>query len=97
MAVVFPAGDALPDPRLTPGAINPAVTQDNLARTICRRGGYTRAIRPPERDTERLKRRQVREYGYRRQMGRDGAMLRNYEEDHYLCRLGRRLRKSKIS
>ncbi|OIQ90929.1 hypothetical protein GALL_271340 [mine drainage metagenome] len=84
MAVVFPAADALPDPRLTPGAINPAVTQDNLRRTICRRGGYTRSIRPPQAYTERLKRRQLRQYGYARQMGRDGDRLSLYEEDHLI-------------
>ena len=84
MAVVFPAADALPNPRWTPGAINPAVNQDNLRQTICRRGGYTRSIRPPQDYTERLKRRQVRQYGYPEQMGRDGFMLRNYEEDHLI-------------
>jgi hypothetical protein len=48
MAAIFPPEDALPNPRLTPGAINPAVTQATLGQTICRRGGYTRSIRPPE-------------------------------------------------
>lgn len=31
----------LPDPVCTPGAVDPAVTQVNLATTICRPGGYT--------------------------------------------------------
>ena len=90
-AVVFPLSAALPDPRLTPGALNPRVDQGNLRQTICRRGGYTRSIRPAEDYTERLKRRQIAEYAY------TDRRLRDYEEDHYLCRLGRRLRKSKIS
>lgn len=84
MAVVFSAEDALPNPRLTPGALNLAVTQATLRQTICRPGGYTRSIRPAEDYTERLKRRQVRQYGYPEQMGRDGYMLRNYEEDHLI-------------
>lgn len=66
---------SLPDPRLTPGAVNPAVTQQNIASTICVRG-WTRTVRPPERYTEELKRQQIREYGYR------NRRLRDYEEDH---------------
>jgi hypothetical protein len=54
---------ALPDPRRTPGAVNPAVTQANIDSTICVRG-WTRTVRPPERYTESLKRQQMREYGY---------------------------------
>ena len=80
--VVFPAQDALPNPSMTPGAINPAVTQANLRETICRPGGYTRSIRPPESYTEPLKRQQVRQYGYAQQVGMDGFRLSNYEEDH---------------
>jgi hypothetical protein len=37
----------LPDPHCTPGAIDRAVTQETLAETICRPGGYTRSVRPP--------------------------------------------------
>jgi hypothetical protein len=43
-----------PDPSCTPGAIDPAVTQANIATTICRRG-YTATVRPPENETSRLK------------------------------------------
>lgn len=35
----------LPDPKLTPGAIDPRVTQGNIASTICRPGGYTKSVR----------------------------------------------------
>ena len=35
----------LPNAALTPGALNPAVTPDDLYSTICRRG-WTRTIRP---------------------------------------------------
>ena len=77
-AVVFPYSRALPDSRLTPGALNPAVTQTTLRETICRRGGYTRSVRPAERYTEALKRAQIREYGY------SDHRLGDYEEDHLI-------------
>lgn len=77
-AVLFPMSAALPNPRLTPGALNPRVNQNNLRQTICRPRGYTRAIRPPEAYTERLKRRQIREYAY------TDRRLRDYEEDHLI-------------
>ncbi|ACX96461.1 hypothetical protein [Halothiobacillus neapolitanus] len=47
-AAVARASQATPNPKLTPGAINTAVTQQNLDVTICRRGGYTKSIRPKE-------------------------------------------------
>ena len=71
----FPASDALPDPSLTPGALNPTVTQADIYSTICARG-WTRTVRPPEAYTEQIKRQQIREYGYR------DRWLRDYEEDH---------------
>ena len=74
-SVVFPLRSALPIHRLTPGALNGAVTQANIRRTICVRG-WTRTVRPPEWYTERLKRRQIREYGH------TDRRLRDYEEDH---------------
>lgn len=61
----------LPDPVLTPGAINPDVTQDNIAGTICKRG-WTATIRPPVSYTNRLKRSQLPA----------GEIPRDYEEDH---------------
>ena len=33
---------------VAPGALNPAVTQANIEQTICRPGGYTASVRPPE-------------------------------------------------
>ena len=76
-AVVFPLSEALPDPDLTPGALDPAVTQADIGQTICVRG-WTRTVRPPEWYTERLKRRQIRQYGYA------DRWLRDYEEDHLI-------------
>lgn len=65
---------SLPDSRCTPGAIDPAVTQGDLARTICR-PGYSAAVRPPESITEREKPASLRAYG-------DHQPLRAYEYDH---------------
>ena len=44
----------LPDPRCTPGSIDPAVTQADIGSTICK-SGYTKTVRPPEAQTERFK------------------------------------------
>ncbi|MFD1559542.1 hypothetical protein ACFSHT_28540 [Paraburkholderia silviterrae] len=73
--VVFPLAQAEPDPRMTPGALNPDVTQANIHSTICVKG-YTRTIRPDAQYTEGLKREQIAAYGY------DDRRLRDYEEDH---------------
>lgn len=75
---LHPLRNARPNPSLTPGALNPAVTQANIHETICV-PGYSRSIRPPEDYTERLKRLQIREYGYR------DRWLRDYEEDHLIA------------
>jgi hypothetical protein len=44
----------LPDPRCTPGSVDPAVTQGNLRLTICQ-PGYTKTVRPPASATSRFK------------------------------------------
>lgn len=36
------AGD-LPNPRMTPGAIDPSVTQENIHKTVCVKG-YTKTV-----------------------------------------------------
>ena len=48
------AGGQLPDPRCTPGSVDPAVNQANIGSTICR-SGYTAKVRPPESETSRAK------------------------------------------
>jgi hypothetical protein len=73
-AGVCMAGD-LPDSRLTPGAYNVDVTQENVSSTVCVKG-WTKTVRPPAFYTNRLKKRQLREYGYADTDPRD------YEEDH---------------
>ncbi|GAA2523315.1 hypothetical protein GCM10010276_88120 [Streptomyces longisporus] len=70
-------GEPLPDPRCTPGAISPAVTQANLAQTICRKGGYTKGIRPPVSITGQEKKLNAAAYGYK-------GSLSEAEYDHKL-------------
>jgi hypothetical protein len=65
----------LPDPKRTPGSINPAVTQANIDETICT-AGWANSVRPPSAYTSALKLAQIIEYGY---ADRDP---RHYQEDH---------------
>ena len=55
-------GLILPDPSCTPGAIDPAVTQDNLKQTICR-SGYTSEVRAPSSQTSKMKVESTKQYG----------------------------------
>ena len=55
--------EPLPDPKCTPGAVDSAVTQANLKKTACRKGGYTAGVRPPESVTNAIKRRLLAAYG----------------------------------
>jgi hypothetical protein len=61
---------------LTPGVLNPDVTQATIRGTICRQG-WTRTVRPPVGYTNELKRRGLRQYGLR---GPPTA----YQEDHLI-------------
>ena len=61
---------------LTPGALNPDVTQATIRSTICKRG-WTRTIRPPASYTGDLKLRQMRRYV------RTGSP-HEYQEDHLI-------------
>ncbi|MFC5722542.1 hypothetical protein ACFP1Z_20445 [Streptomyces gamaensis] len=54
----------LPDPKCTPGATNPKVTQATLKTTICS-SGYTKGIRPPVSVTGREKTANAASYGYK--------------------------------
>ncbi len=66
----------LPDPKCTPGATNPKVTQATLKTTICS-SGYTKGIRPPVNITGREKTANAASYGYK-------GSLRDYEYDHLI-------------
>ncbi len=66
-----------PDPTLTPGALNPAVTQATIGSTICV-SGWTATIRPPTSYTTGLKIEQIAQYGYA------NTSTSAYEEDHLI-------------
>jgi hypothetical protein len=61
---------------LTPGVVNPDVTQASIAKTICQRG-WTRTIRPPTDYTNRLKFEHMRAYARTRAPS-------EYQEDHLI-------------
>jgi hypothetical protein len=65
-----------PDPACTPGALNPAVTQATIDRTICVEG-WTATVRPPESITEQEKAASMAAYG-------DTGSLGDYEYDHFV-------------
>ncbi len=66
----------MPDPHYTPGALNAAVTQATIHKTICR-PGYSGGIRPPASVTGPEKLASLRAYGFRQAAG-------NYEHDHLI-------------
>lgn len=68
----------LPTKSLTPGATNRAVTPATIKTTICKKGGYTKSIRPPMEYTEALKKKQLKQSRYTDKKPRD------YEEDHLI-------------
>ena len=69
-------GGFLPDHLCTEGAVDPRVTQGNIAATICR-SGYTTTVRPPESVTEPIKVERMAAYGI-------SAPLAMYELDHLI-------------
>lgn len=73
----YEKGEPLEDVACTPGAVSPAVTQTNLASTICRKGGYTKGIRPSTSVTGKEKELNAASYGYTGRMG-------NAEYDHLI-------------
>ena len=71
-----PGADYRPRPGLTPGAVDPRVTQDNIATTICV-PGYTKTVRPPVSVSNHIKRESMKAYGVA------GVMV-DYELDHLI-------------
>jgi hypothetical protein len=63
-----------PDPKCTPGALNPSVTQASVRRTICA-AGWTSTVRPPVSVSEPEKFASMAAYG-------DHRSASNYEYDH---------------
>ena len=70
----------LPNAQVTPGAINPAVTQSNIGQTICVLG-YTKTIRPPVSYTTALKKSQLRTFPY---SSYGSTETKLFEEDHLI-------------
>lgn len=56
---------------------NQRVTQANIKQTICV-SHYTETVRPPTSFTNKLKRQQIKDYGY------TDTVLSHYEEDHLI-------------
>jgi hypothetical protein len=80
VAVVLERRSSVPpvraDPRLTPGALNPDVTQATIGSTICV-AGWTKTIRPPTSYTNGLKLKQLADYGLT-------GPPSGYQEDHFI-------------
>lgn len=81
--ILFPRGSSAPKQgvvraswALTPGALNPDVTQASIGATICK-SGWTRTVRPPVSYTNALKVAQMQKYGLH---GPPSA----YQEDHLI-------------
>lgn len=70
------APGVLPRHELTPRAIDPRVTQQNIKNTIWRRG-YTATVRPPFEYTNAMKHRLMRAYGLT-------GSIHDYELDHLI-------------
>ena len=73
-------GPVLPNSEVTPGAINPEVTQANIHSTICV-VGYTKTIRPPSSYTTQLKIKQLSSLPY---SVFNDLKTKDFEEDHLI-------------
>jgi hypothetical protein len=56
-------GQPMPDPKCTPGSINPDVARLGLQATVCKTG-WTATIRPPSSVTSKMKRESALSYSY---------------------------------
>jgi len=78
--LLLPAHAAAPpvlaSPTLTPGALNPDVTQATIGATVCVKG-WTATVRPPVSYTNALKLQQMPEYG-------ETGPPSGYQEDHLI-------------
>ncbi|CAL1239997.1 hypothetical protein [Candidatus Methylocalor cossyra] len=70
----------LPDPRLTPGATDPEVTEANIKESICKVSPFTWAQghSPPASFLESLAREQIQQYGYQ------DTNIKHYQMDHLI-------------
>ena len=79
-AAAHAVSPVLPNFSVTPGAVNPAVTQSNIHSTICVRG-YTKTIRPPASYTTELKIKQLSTLPY---SAFKDLSTTDFEEDHLI-------------
>ena len=74
----------LPNSKVTPGSINPDVTQANIQSTICT-SGFTATIRPSVSYTNKIKQQEISVGGaYYSESVVFGNDLGNYELDHLI-------------
>ena len=66
----------LPNPKITPGRLNPKVRQSTIRKTVCK-SGWTGTIRPPVSFTNALKIKQMVLY-------QETGSPSGYEEDHFI-------------
>ncbi len=73
------AGD-LPDPSLTPGALDPEVMQSNIQESICKAGHFTwtEGHMPPKSFLEKTEKEQITAYGY------PDENTKHYQMDHLI-------------
>jgi hypothetical protein len=74
--IARPLALILPSTTLTPGRLNPDVTQATIATTICATG-WTKTVRPPVSYTNALKVTQMTQY-------HESGSPSQYEEDHFI-------------
>lgn len=72
----------LQDKKVTPGMLNPAVTQATISTTVCK-SGWTATIRPTVSYTNKLKDEQLKTT-YKSFVAIYGASASAYEEDHLI-------------
>ena len=88
MATIMGAASAatpdwvLPNSAVTPGALNPNVTQANIKDNVCK-ANWTGTVRPPVPYTNKLKATQMAST-YKSLVATFGASPSNYEEDHLI-------------
>jgi hypothetical protein len=70
----------MPDPKLTPGATDPQVTEANIKETICKEThfSWTEGHMPPKSFLEGIEKDQLKAYGYA------DENLKHYQMDHLI-------------
>jgi len=79
---VVPTFSIKPNSKITPGAINPNVTQANIKDNVCK-ADWTSTVRPTVTYTNKLKASQLAG-DYKSFVAIYGADSKNYEEDHLI-------------